>query len=91
LRKGGPDDGGEQLRRLQIGSTEILPTVQADAVQPSIGHPLFEMAMQGDNAPVILRVILRDNRAWCRVLVFARELGITTFFEPLALRERRGS
>jgi hypothetical protein len=45
---------------------------------------------------VILRGILRSTttgepaRAWCRVLEFAEEFGITTSFEPFALHERRG-
>lgn len=42
------------------------------------------------NAPVILRGILRGDRAWCRVLEFAEELGISVTFEPFTLLERRG-
>jgi hypothetical protein len=39
---------------------------------------------------VILRGILRNDRAWCRVLEFAEEFGITAFFQPFVLGERRG-
>jgi hypothetical protein len=45
---------------------------------------------------VILRGILRPSapgesaRAWCRVLEFAEEFGITSSFEPFQLHERRG-
>lgn len=77
-------------RRILIGSTDIAPTYREDGVQTSIGYPLFEMGLQGGNAPVILRGILRENRAWCRVLEFAQALGITAFFAPFALGERRG-
>jgi hypothetical protein len=41
-------------------------------------------------APVILRGILREGRAWCRVLEFAEEFGISASFDPFALAERRG-
>jgi hypothetical protein len=77
-------------RRILIGSTDIAPTYRDDGVQASIGYPLFEMSLQGGNAPVILRGILRDDRAWCRVLEFAEEFGITARFQPFALGERRG-
>ncbi len=73
-----------------IGSTDIAPTYREDGVQASIGHPLFEMALQGGKSPVILRGIMRDDRAWCRVLEFAQEFGITASFQPFALGERRG-
>jgi len=39
---------------------------------------------------VILRGLVIENRAWCRVLEFAEEFGITAFFSPFALGERRG-
>jgi len=71
-----PNEWNPAQRRILIGSTDI-------------GHPLFEMGLQGGNAPVILRGILRNDRAWCRVLEFAEEFGITAFFQPFALGERR--
>ena len=40
--------------------------------------------------PVILRGILRHDRAWCRVLEFAEAFGISTSFEPFGRGERRG-
>ncbi len=101
-------------RRLLIGSNDVAPFYRDDAVQESIGHPLFEMALQGGSAPVILRGILRPDaageaaaaaardaagdatsgaafsRAWCRVLEFAEEFGISVTYQPFALGERRG-
>jgi len=77
-------------RRILIGSLDVVPSFRADQVQPSVGWPLFEMTLQHGNAPVILRGILRDNRAWCRVLEFAEEFGISASFEPFTLQERRG-
>ncbi|MEA5422638.1 hypothetical protein [Synechococcus sp. CCY9202] len=66
------------------------PTFQDDQVQPSLGLPLFEMGLQRGNAPLILRGIVRENRAWCRVLEFAEEFGVSVSFEPFMLWERRG-
>ncbi|TVS02372.1 MAG: N-acetylmuramoyl-L-alanine amidase [Cyanobium sp. PLM2.Bin73] len=77
-------------RRILIGSLDVVPSFREDQVQPSVGWPLFEMTLQSGNAPVILRGILRDNRAWCRVLEFAEEFGISVSFEPFTLLERRG-
>ena len=59
-------------------------------VQPSVGWPLFVMGLQRGNAPLILRGIVRENRAWCRVLEFAEEFGVSVSFEPFMLWERRG-
>lgn len=59
-------------------------------MQASIGHPLFEMSLQGGNSPVILLGIMRADRGWCRVLEFAEELGITASIQPFVLGERRG-
>jgi hypothetical protein len=39
---------------------------------------------------VILRGIVRQDRAWCRVLEFAEELGISAAYDPFRLLERRG-
>ena len=85
-----PYDWDANRRRILIGSLDVAPTFQENQVQPSVGWPLFEMTLQHGNAPVILRGILRENRAWCRVLEFAEEFGISTSFEPFTLIERRG-
>jgi hypothetical protein len=77
-------------RRILIGSLDVVPSFREDQVQPSVGWPLFEMTLQSGNAPVVLRGILRENRAWCRVLEFAEEFGISVTFEPFTLLERRG-
>jgi hypothetical protein len=77
-------------QRILVGALDVVPLYQDDGVQASVGWPLVELTLQQAGAPVILRGILRHNRAWCRVLEFAEEFGITTSFEPFALHERRG-
>ena len=72
----------------------MAPTYRDDAVQASVGWPLVELTLQTGNAPVILSGILRSgpsgDRAWCRVVEFAEEFGISVSYDPLVLRERRG-
>ena len=34
--------------------------------------------------------IISGDRAWCRVLEFAEEFGISVSYDPLVLAERRG-
>lgn len=77
-------------RRLLVGALDVVPLYREDAVQASVGWPLFEITLQQATAPVILRGIVREGRAWCRVLEFAEEFGISASFEPFALGERRG-
>ncbi|MCP9887003.1 N-acetylmuramoyl-L-alanine amidase [Cyanobium sp. ATX 6A2] len=85
-----PYEWDASRRRVLVGSLDVVPTFRDDQVQPGVGWPLFEMTLQNGNAPVVLRGILRDNRAWCRVLEFAEEFGISATFEPFTLLERRG-
>ena len=81
-------------RRVLIAAADVAPTYCDDAVQAAVGWPLVEMALQGGQTPVILTGILRPSpegdRAWCRVLEFAEEFGISVSYEPLLLGERRG-
>jgi hypothetical protein len=77
-------------RRILVGSLDLAPRLQENQVQPEVGWPLFEITLPGAGAPVVLRGILRHNRAWCRVLEFAEEFGISVSFEPFTLLERRG-
>ena len=81
-------------RRVLIAAADVAPTYRGDAVQVSVGWPLVEMALNGGQSSVILTGILRPSaqgdRAWCRVLEFAEEFGISVSFEPLVLGERRG-
>ena len=81
-------------RRLLIGAMDGSPTFREDGVQAEVGWPLFEMSLQSSSAPVILRGIVRPgtngDRAWCRVVEFAEEFGISIDFDPLRLGERRG-
>ena len=83
-------DWDASRRRILIGALDVVPRFQEDGVQASVGWPLVELTLQHGNAPVILRGILRHDRAWCRVLEFAEEFGISTSFEPFSLGERRG-
>ena len=56
------------------------------------------MSLQTSNAPVILTGIMRPAndrsaqtaRAWCRVVEFAEEFGVSIAYTPLVLGERRG-
>ena len=81
-------------RRVLIAAEDVAPTYRDDAVQADVGWPLVEMALQDGQSPVILTGILRPSpqgdRAWCRVLEFAEEFGISVGFGPLVLEERRG-
>ena len=77
-------------RRILVGALDVVPRSQDDAVQASVGWPLFEMTLERSTAPVILRGIVRQDRAWCRVLEFAEELGISAAYDPFRLLERRG-
>ncbi|MEX0588701.1 MAG: N-acetylmuramoyl-L-alanine amidase, partial [Cyanobium sp.] len=83
-------------RRLLVGALDVVPLYREDAVQASVGWPLFELTLEQASAPVILRGILMPEqeagptRAWCRVLEFAEEFGVSVSFEPFRLGERRG-
>lgn len=77
-------------RRILVGALDVVPLYREDGVQASVGWPLVELALQQATAPVILRGIIKDGRAWCRVLEFAEEFGISANFQPFALGERRG-
>ena len=83
-----------ERRRMLIGALDVAPTYREDAIQADVGWPRFEMSLQGASAPVILVGIIRPSpqgdRAWCRVLEFAEEFGISVRFDPFALGERRG-
>jgi hypothetical protein len=63
-------------------------------VQRSLGWPIFELSIQSSAVPVLLVGILRSEmgvaKAWCRVLEFAEEFGISVQFDPSVLGERRG-
>jgi hypothetical protein len=82
------------LRRILVGALDVAPTFRDDAVQASVGWPLVEITLQTGSAPVILTGILRPSpqgdRAWCRVLEFAEEFGISVGYAPFVLGERRG-
>ena len=83
-----------ERRRMLIGALDVAPTYRDDGIQADVGWPRFEMSLQGASAPVILVGILRPSssgdRAWCRVLEFAEEFGVSVGFEPFVLGERRG-
>jgi hypothetical protein len=77
-------------RRILLGATDILPRYCEDMVAPKPGLATFELALQGGNSPVILVGLIHQNEAYCRVLEFADELGISASFDPFALHQRRG-
>jgi len=73
-----------------VGALDVVPLYREDAVQASVGWPLVEITLAQATAPVILRGILREQRAWCRVLEFAEEFAISVAYDPFRLLERRG-
>jgi len=77
-------------RRILVGALDVVPLYREDAVQASVGWPLVEITLAQATAPVILRGILREQRAWCRVLEFAEEFAISVAYDPFRLLERRG-
>ena len=89
-----PDAWDASLRPILIGALNLTPTYRDDAVQASVGWPLVELTLQTGNAPLILTGIIwpvtGGDRAWCRVLEFAEEFGISVSYDPLVLGERRG-
>lgn len=89
-RYGLPFDWDAKRRRILVGALDVVPLYREDALQASVGWPLVELTLQQALAPVILTGILKEGRAWCRVLEFAEEFGISASFEPFALGERRG-
>ena len=86
------------LQRLLVGALDVAPTYRVDAIQADVGWELFEMSLQTSNAPVILTGIMRPTndrpdqtvRAWCRVVEFAEEFGVSIAYNPSVLGERRG-
>ena len=80
-------------QRILVDTIDVVPTFREEAVQRSLGWPIFELSIQSGAAPVLLVGILRpemEARTWCRVLEFAEEFGISVQFDPFVLGERRG-
>jgi hypothetical protein len=77
-------------RRILIGSTDIVPRYSQNKFAAQAGLPTFELALQGANSPIILLGIIYLDEAYCQVLEFADELGISATFNPFVLHERRG-
>lgn len=78
-------------RKILIGNLDVSPKYLADQVQPAVGHPLFEMSLQGQQGSLILVGIIREGTAYCRVYEFAQEFDITVLsFQPFRLGARRG-
>jgi hypothetical protein len=84
----------EASKRIVVQTVDVVPTFREDAVQRSLGWPIYELSIQSGAAPVVLVGILRSEmgktKAWCRVLEFAEEFGISVRFDPFGLGERRG-
>jgi hypothetical protein len=79
-----------EKRRILIGSSTLFPHYVDDQVSTISGFPTFEMALQGFSSPVILVGVIHDSKAYCRVLEFADELGISTTFNPFKLLDIKG-
>jgi len=79
-----------EKRRILIGSATISPRYVEDQVSTISGIPTFELTLQGGFAPVILVGVIHESKAYCRVLEFADELGISTTFNPFKLHDIKG-
>ena len=79
-----------EKHRILIGSSDIVPRYSQDKFAAEPGVPAFELALQGANSPIILLGVIHRDEAYCQVLEFADELGISATFNPFALHERRG-
>ena len=81
-------------QRILVDTIDVVPTCREEAVQRSLGWPIFELSFQSGAALVLLLGILLtemgEEKAWCRVLEFAEEFGISVQFDPFVLGERRG-
>ena len=79
-----------EKRRILVGSATISPRYVEDQVSTISGIPTFELTLQGGFAPVILVGVIHESKAYCRVLEFADELGISTTFNPFKLHDIKG-
>ena len=81
-------------QRILVDTIDVVTTCREEAVQRSLGCPIFELSIPSGAVPVLLVGILRtemgEEKAWCRVLEFAEEFGISVQFDPFVLGERRG-
>lgn len=77
-------------RRILLGSATLTPRYAQDQVPVGAGLPTVDLALQGGASPVILVGLIHQGKAYCRVLEFAEELGISTAFNPFTLLEMRG-
>ena len=72
---------------------EVPPTYRDNSVQASVGWPLVELTLYTGNAPMILTGSFRPetdgDNAWCQVVEFGEEFGISVGYDPLVLVERR--
>lgn len=73
-----------------VGAHQLLPEGSPpENVRVIEAEPLDEAAHRGA-ARRDVPTTVREIRAWCRVLEFAEEFGISVSFEPFMLWERRG-
>jgi hypothetical protein len=79
-----------QKRRILIGASDVTPRYSQNKLQSGKGLPTFELALQGGNSPVVLVGLIHQDQAYCQVLEFADEFGISASFNPFALSQRRG-
>ncbi|MEB3333293.1 MAG: N-acetylmuramoyl-L-alanine amidase [Synechococcaceae cyanobacterium] len=77
-------------RRILVGACDVAPRHSRNRITAAPGLPTFELALQGGQSAVILVGVMHQNQAYCRVLEFAEEFGISASFQPFALHERRG-
>jgi hypothetical protein len=73
-------------QRILVDTIDVVSTFREEAVQRSLGRPIFELSVQSGAAPVLLVAILRSEmgvaRACCRVMEFAEGLGFQCILNP---------
>lgn len=77
-------------RRILVGSTDVHPRYAENKLKADSRVNTFELCLQGLNSPVILMGLIHEDEAYCQVLEFADEFGISTTFNPFVLHQRRG-
>jgi len=77
-------------RRILLGLTDLSPRYVNDQVSIVDAFPTFELSLQGSCSQVILVGVIYEDNAYCKVLEFADELGISATFNPFKLLSMQG-
>ena len=69
---------------------QLLPWCEQQGISTELQWWSQDMAAALQDLLGILRPGPSGDRAWCRVVEFAEEFGISVSYDPLVLGERRG-